>query len=409
MFGAFARAIDPDKRRSSAVIAHSPNSGQRGENDEALAALINYSDQFLEIEKAKFELQRQQLELEKEKATMDQVKLEKTLAFQQLQLELEKEKVAHQFMLEKERLAFEREKFEFECRKWEETKVVPASSTYSVSNTAPVSRMIAPSTENSTARTVIPPPVNQSPKISQQAKNAKKVFISYCWSNSRSKTLKDIEAGVASTEDLDKTGFWDPRKETYEIIQQCGYEPWLDEFELKVGEDLFSQLARALKNEAALVIIHVSDEYAHSDNCRDEFLYANKLKLPIIPLIVGVPGASKSMEPWDVTSLGFQLSKYLYIDARDYHFIESKKEALIAAIKGKMEALAAASNDDVIPIAALPPVIASTHKPKKVFVSYSWANSRNQKMSDFQAGRATKTDVFDAGLYVNRLLCQLVC
>jgi len=65
-------------------------------------------------------------------------------------------------------------------------------------------------------------------------------------------------------------------------------------------------------NQAEVVVICISDEYAKSETCELELTYTRKkCKKPIIPIVVG-----ESMK-WEQTGCGLLLSIDVYIDFRD--------------------------------------------------------------------------------------------
>ncbi|KAI9335092.1 ankyrin repeat-containing domain protein [Obelidium mucronatum] len=337
MFSALSKALDrrslPSSLEISALHSAAITNDKGQEDDEVLAMMKEYMElqkQQLALEKLKFE---QQLALERQK-------LEQTLAF-------EKEKF-------REELEFR--KAEFEWRKHvdqslldmrlmprgsgvvggDEIGVLEMASPPSQAP-RPVSRQITntpheESHENEAVKEVSRNIVTSAPT----AVKPKKVFISYCWRNSRTQKELDLQAGKATKLDVEKAGAWDPRIHTYDIIKQLGLDPWLDVEQLKVGNGLLTSLAEVLSEEVSLVIVHASEEYAASANCKKEFEFAASLDLKILPLVVGEspqmiaqrkakekeagPGskdgasAKAQAKPWTKGWLGFNINSLLYVD-----------------------------------------------------------------------------------------------
>ncbi|KAJ3192827.1 hypothetical protein HK101_005916 [Irineochytrium annulatum] len=142
--------------------------------------------------------------------------------------------------------------------------------------------------------------------------------------------------------------------------------------------------ADALRDEAGVVVAHISDEYAASTNCRKEFQFAKKLGLKIVPVIVGYSveereaiaanysradhdgaagrlpswlrrmrsiishqewlqkigglfGSRKPHRPWEQTWLGMEISEELYIDARSTDNIEELYGAIIKTVRAELD------------------------------------------------------------------------
>ncbi|KAJ3081889.1 hypothetical protein HDU99_004311 [Rhizoclosmatium hyalinum] len=227
-----------------------------------------------------------------ESLILEREKLDKTLAFQQAQL-------AQQLALEEKRLSFEKEKLEFERKKWEDeiqlrrqalehNLVIPnlsPPSHFSVEAPAPVSRKITNVEEK---RSTVPaePPLPLPQAVPPQ--------------------------GTSTA-----------TKVVYE-------------------------LADVLLDEVAIAIVHVSDEYSRSVNCKKEFTFAEQHGIEIIPVVVGehqanarnIPGPSskkKSEKKWLDNWLGFNVSDKLWIDARNPQELDKKTEEVKDAIKKRME------------------------------------------------------------------------
>ncbi|KAJ3292384.1 Eukaryotic translation initiation factor 6 [Rhizoclosmatium sp. JEL0117] len=309
--------------------------------------------------------------------TLEREKVIKTLELQREQLELEKNRAANQFAVEQQRLTLERERLQFEQKKWQdeselrrialEQQVIPAvtvspTSQFSTKAVASVAKMITQSEEEPSALPGDPPvpqSIDRQPIIARPVSSikGKKVFISYCWANSRLQQQIEINAKNGDLQELHKAGSWDPRKHTFDAIRQCGYEPWLDIKYLGVGKHLTEELAAAMVEEVAIAIVHVSDEYARSSNCKKEFTFAEKQNVRIIPVIVGrqeensKAGSSvkaKGEKSWKTSWLGFSVADKLWIDARNPREFDIKTEELKNAIKMGMEEWAKSNTTAVI-------------------------------------------------------------
>ncbi|KAI8616888.1 ankyrin repeat-containing domain protein [Chytriomyces sp. MP71] len=236
-------------------------------------------------------------------------------------------------------------------------------------------------------------PIVEAPRKSIAPKKGpikKTIFISYCWQNSRRQMEMDVTAGKKPASVIDDAGVTDPRM-IYDILKSQGWDVWLDVVKLGAGQPLIDQLAEAIRNEAGIVIVHASDAYADSANCKKEYFFAQKMKLPMIPLIVGkspsadtgredektesvevaeppadttsaaakkianekrdkrIVGVEKrkpvsdkavnkpKLPSWDYTWLGMDISPTLYIDARNPNDQEGAINQLIEAIESKLK------------------------------------------------------------------------
>jgi len=97
---------------------------------------------------------------------------------------------------------------------------------------------------------------------------------------------------------------------------------WLDIEVANFEYDLFSAIQVGI-NQAEVVIICVSDQYAQSNNCQQELLQLVTCKKPIIPIVVG-----ETMR-WQLTRCGLLLSMEIYIDFRDPSKFNSNMDILI--------------------------------------------------------------------------------
>ncbi|ORY53301.1 hypothetical protein BCR33DRAFT_192610 [Rhizoclosmatium globosum] len=131
------------------------------------------------------------------------------------------------------------------------------------------------------------------------------VFVSYCWRNSK-------DAFVRGQIDSDfGCGSCDPRVLATRL-SAAGFPCWIDMEQLEVGEPLFEDLVDTIKR-SKFAVICVSTEYADSENCKDEFKFIRKIKIPKIIVVVG---PTHSVRDWSTTVIGFMASDAVYIDAR---------------------------------------------------------------------------------------------
>ncbi|KAJ3031894.1 UNVERIFIED_CONTAM: hypothetical protein HDU68_010853 [Siphonaria sp. JEL0065] len=330
MFSALSKALDRRSLPSVTDLAAISSSGNGHEEDDEIVGMM----------KEYMVLQKQQLALEKEK-------FEKTLAF-------EKEKFSQEIDLRRQELEFR--KAELEWRKHVDQSLLDLKQSgfggigggnELVNLVRDGSQVQAPTVAqitNDPHREEAPVVISTTNEVVPSfviPSKPKKIFISYCWKNSRAQKTLDAQARKIQYNEVEKAGVWDPRSQTYELIKQLGYEPWLDVDQLKVGNGLEGSLADVLSDDVSLVIVHASDEYAASVNCRKEFEFATSLDLKIIPLIIGeTPKAAadqnqkSSVKPWQKGWLGFQIAHTLYVDVRNPNELQSNMQR-VADVIGK--------------------------------------------------------------------------
>ncbi|KAJ3067278.1 hypothetical protein HDU99_003574, partial [Rhizoclosmatium hyalinum] len=144
-------------------------------------------------------------------------------------------------------------------------------------------------------------------------------------------------------------GLWDPREHTRQVIQRCGYEPYLDidEYDYNVFEE---GLVNILEDEVGVVIVHVSNEYAASLACQKQFQYASLLNIPIIPIIVGninsemdqtedTVSRKTKRQPWNDSWIGFMISPMVKIDVRNPNDLESNLAKVAEVLETAMKQL----------------------------------------------------------------------
>jgi hypothetical protein len=129
-----------------------------------------------------------------------------------------------------------------------------------------------------------------------------RVFLSYCWSNSKS----SFDAGQVRS----YTGHTlsDPRKVKADIEEVIGEKVWLDIEQLNSVEDsgMFGQIADGLK-DSSIVVMCVSKEYTNSQNCQMEANFAlRSLHKKAIVLEVG-SGLEGDRSDWTRSSVGLVL------------------------------------------------------------------------------------------------------
>jgi len=158
----------------------------------------------------------------------------------------------------------------------------------------------------------------QTPIPQQTQKQTRRIFISYCWKNSKQ---AEKNHQVSSC-----VGLTDPRDITKGIELLLNEKCWLDVDTTNGGHALFSAIQVGI-NQSEVVVACISDQYVKSDTCEDELTYARKtLKKPVIPIIVG-----EGME-WQNSWAGLMLAKEVYIDFRDLSQFDSKMDQLIGRL-----------------------------------------------------------------------------
>ena len=99
------------------------------------------------------------------------------------------------------------------------------------------------------------------------------VFISYNW-NSKNQ-VKDLYKMLTNT---------------------YGYKVWLDDEQLNAGNQLFSELAKAIDHSKVFICCLTAD-YCKSKNCNLEFYYAYESNKPMIILMI------ENLKPYDITKI----------------------------------------------------------------------------------------------------------
>ena len=111
-------------------------------------------------------------------------------------------------------------------------------------------------------------------------KKPAEVFISYCWANSHDAGQKGSRTTPNSL------GWLDPRS-LAKFLEENGIYCWIDTQEINNSGSIFGAMTKGM-NTARLVIACVSDEYANSATCKNEFRFAHvSLKIPIVKAVVG--------------------------------------------------------------------------------------------------------------------------
>jgi len=90
------------------------------------------------------------------------------------------------------------------------------------------------------------------------------------------------------------------------------------------GIVLFDDIAQGILN-TQVFIPFISDEYAESENCKNELIHAIKLKKSILPVIVGV-----KTNKWATSTVALLINKYLYIDMVNGLKLEQLQYSIVA-------------------------------------------------------------------------------
>ena len=143
-------------------------------------------------------------------------------------------------------------------------------------------------------------PGEESPESSSNL--PPRVFLSYCWSNSK----LSFEAGQLRSYVGHEHS--DPRKIKADIEKRIGEEVWLDIEQLNSTDDsgMFGQIADGLR-DSSVVLICVSKEYTNSGNCQMEANFAlRSLRKTALILEVG-SGRPEDRSAWMRSSVGMVL------------------------------------------------------------------------------------------------------
>lgn len=140
-----------------------------------------------------------------------------------------------------------------------------------------------------------------------------KIFLSYCWSNSKSSY--DLE----QVQDYTGSSFSDPRQIKKDLEKRLGQNIWLDTDQLDSVDDsgMFGQIAQGLKS-SSVVVLCVSKEYINSKNCQMEANFAlHSLHKDAVLLEVG-SGTNDDRQKWQQSSIGtFLLKEELFVITPD--------------------------------------------------------------------------------------------
>ena len=144
---------------------------------------------------------------------------------------------------------------------------------------------------------------------------APRVFLSYCWTNSKA----SFDAGQIGN--FIGHIFSDPRKIKSDIENAIGETVWLDIEQLNSVDDsgMFGQIAEGLLN-SSVVVMCVSKEYTKSQNCQMEANFAlRSLHKKTIVVEVGT-GVEEDRNAWTKSSVGMVLP----INHHPFIFTEDK-------------------------------------------------------------------------------------
>jgi len=112
-----------------------------------------------------------------------------------------------------------------------------------------------------------------------------------------------------------------------DILESNKIKCWLDERNMKGGEQLFSELDNGITN-ASCIISCVSNQYGASENCRREVLLATDRKKLILPVLVA------NCDPYPPRGdMGPLLTGKIYIDLSKQDLFKKNIEQLINTLK----------------------------------------------------------------------------
>ncbi|XP_078689082.1 uncharacterized protein LOC144920639 [Branchiostoma floridae x Branchiostoma belcheri] len=133
---------------------------------------------------------------------------------------------------------------------------------------------------------------------------------------------------------------WSQQTEVRKIkehLDKVGYKMWMDEVDMK--GTLLSSMAKAI-NEAAIVLIAFSEDYAKSVNCKQEAIFAQEQGKEIVPLKM----TDYKPNNW----LGIELAGKLYIDFSSTELFSDKLKKLEVQIEHKLEKLLRSETDSPV-------------------------------------------------------------
>ena len=165
---------------------------------------------------------------------------------------------------------------------------------------------------------------------------------------------------------------WDNQELLVEVknkLQASGYRVWMDLEQM--GGSTLEAMAKAVEN-AAVVLVCVSQRYKESPNCRSEAEYAYQLRKDIIPLMMQ---RNFTADGW----LGMLVGTKLWIDFQNKQVINSGVAKLIKELRGRGKDLGTTDGPKDAVIRPSEASVVTAPPPQSVTNVSSWTNQDVQK------------------------------
>ena len=165
---------------------------------------------------------------------------------------------------------------------------------------------------------------------------------------------------------------WDNQELLVEVknkLQASGYRVWMDVEQM--GGSTLEAMAKAVE-DAAVVLVCVSQRYKESPNCRSEGEYAYQLNKDIIPLMMQ---RNYKADGW----LGILVGSKLWIDFQNKQVINSGVAKLIKELRGRGKDLDTTDGPKEVVIRPSEASVVTAPPPQSVTNVSSWTNQDVQK------------------------------
>ena len=180
---------------------------------------------------------------------------------------------------------------------------------------------------------------------------------------------------------------WDAQEVLVEVknkLQTSGYRVWMDLEQM--GGSTLEAMAKAVEN-AAVVLVCVSERYKESPNCRSEAEYAYQLRKDIIPLMMQ---RNYTADGW----LGILVGTKLWIDFQNKKVINSGVAKLIKELGGRGKDLDTTNGPGEAVIRPSEASALTAPPPQSVTNVSSWTNQDVKKwLTEIGLEQVCKEDI----------------
>jgi len=180
---------------------------------------------------------------------------------------------------------------------------------------------------------------------------------------------------------------WDAQEVLVEVknkLQKSGYRVWMDLEQM--GGSTLEAMAKAVEN-AAVVLVCVSQRYKESPNCRSEAEYAYQLRKDIIPLKMQ---RNYTADGW----LGILVGTKLWIDFQSKQIIDSGVGELIKELGGRGKDLDTTDGPGEALIRPIETSVVTAPAPQSVTNVSTWTNQDVKKwLTEIGLEQVCKEDI----------------